>query len=791
MPDTVIEPTHHRFGVGQGVPRQEDPILLRGQGRYTDDIALPGQARCFMVRSPHAHGVLRSIGTETAKAMPGVLGVFTGADTAEYGGLKTGFLFNNRDGSLLNNVARPVLPQDKVRFVGDPVAFVVAETLAEAKDAAEMVELDIEPLEAVISPAAALAPGAPLVFDEVPGNLVLDFHFGDAAKVVTAFAAAAHRVKVELRNNRVVVCPMEPRSAIGEHDATSGRFTLHAQTQGVFGVRNQIAELLKVPQSQVRVLTGNVGGSFGMKYGPFPEYLCVLHAARVLGRPVKWTDDRMGAFLSDPHGRDNDVTAELALDGEGRFLAVRLTALTNLGAYLTAAACGMSTGNFARNVQSNYATPLIEVSTRCALTNVTPIGAYRGAGRPEGNYFMERLIEAAAIETGIEANELRRRNHIQPEQLPFAAASGSVYDSGEFPAVLAQTIAEADWDGFAGRKEESARRGLLRGRGIGNFLECTGLPMNEMGGIRFEADGTVTIVTGTLDFGQGHWTPFAQLLHGRLGVPFDRIRLLQGDSDQLIAGGGTGGSKSLMASGAAIVEASDIVIEKGKVAAAHVLEAAAVDIEFEAGRFAIAGTDRAIGIMELAARLRASANLPEDVPATLDVSHIFDKAPMAYPNGCHVAEIEIDPETGHVQVVRYHAVNDFGVIVNPLLVHGQAHGGIAQGIGQAIMEHVVYSPDGQLLSGSLTDYALPRASDLPPFSLGSHPVPATTNPVGAKGCGEAGCAGSLPAVTNAIINALSVYGITHLDMPARPETVWAAIQAARHGPVSKELLERV
>ena len=499
----------------------------------------------------------------------------------------------------------------------------------------------------------------------------------------------------------------------------------------------------------------------------------------MLGRPVKWTDERTGSFLSDPHGRDNDVIGELALDREGRFLAVRLTALSNMGAYLTTAGPGMSTGNFVRNVQSNYSTPLIEVSTRCVLTNVTPIGAYRGAGRPEGNYFMERLIEAAAIQTGIPAAELRRRNHIRPDELPRATASESLYDSGEFSAVLAQAIAEADWDGFEARKADSARRGLLRGRGLGNFLECTGLPMKEMGGLHFNDDGTVTIVTGTLDFGQGHWTAFAQVLHQKLGVPFESIRLVQGDSDQLIAGNGTGGSKSLMASGAAIVEASDQVIAKGKAAAAYMLEAAAVDIEFEAGRFSIAGTDRGIGIMELAARLQASPSLPDDIPATLDVSHVFDQAPMAYPNGCHVCEVEIDPETGHTQVVRYHAVNDFGVIVNPLLVRGQVHGGIAQGIGQAILEHVVHSPEGQLLSGSFMDYALPRASDLPFFGLGDHPVPASTNPLGAKGCGEAGCAGSLPAVMNAIVDALRDHGITHIDMPARPETVWAAIQAAK------------
>ncbi|OYW08007.1 MAG: carbon monoxide dehydrogenase, partial [Rhodospirillales bacterium 12-71-4] len=422
--------------------------------------------------------------------------------------------------------------------------------------------------------------------------------------------------------------------------------------------------------------------------------------------------------------------------------------------------------------QSNYATPLIEVATRCLLTNTTPVSAYRGAGRPEGNYFMERLIEAAAAEMGMSAVEIRRRNHIRTDQFPYAAASGSRYDGGDFTAVLEETLSAADVAGFAARKAESASQGRLRGLGIGNFLECTAPPTKEQGGIRFEKDGTVTIITGTLDYGQGHWSAFAQVLHQAIGIPFQQIRLLQGDSDELVAGGGTGGSKSLMASGAAIMEAAELVVKKGRDAAAWALEAAPTDIEFEAhaegghGRFLIAGTDRGIGIMDLAARLRDATSLPEGVPPTLDVTHVFDEAPQAYPNGCHVAEVEVDPETGIVSVVRYTSVNDFGVIVNPMLVAGQAHGGIAQGIGQALLERVAFSDDGQLQSGSYMDYALPRAEDMPSIGFVSHPVPATTNPLGAKGCGEAGCAGSLPAVMNALVDALSTYGIRHIDMPA-------------------------
>jgi carbon-monoxide dehydrogenase large subunit len=790
MPDTLMpDPTRLKFGIGQPVPRQEDPILLQGRGRYTDDLALPGQLWCVMVRSPYAHGIIRGIDTEAAKQMTGIVGVFTGADLEGhgYGFMRCMLPLKNRDGSPLINIDRPSLATDKVRFVGDPVAFVVAETKAAARDGAEAVALDIDPLPAVTEASAGAASGAPQLYDHIPGNVVLDFEYGDRAKVDAAFTQAAHVTRLDIRNNRIVVCAMEPRSAIGEYDPATGRYTLHVGSQGVFGLRAQMAnEILKVPVDKVRVLTGHVGGSFGMKASAYPEYLCLLHAAKRLGRPVKWTDERTGSFLSDQHGRDHAVTAELALDAEGRALAVRLTSHANMGGYLATVAPLMGTGNFAKNVQSNYATPLLLVSTKCVVTNTTPVSAYRGAGRPEGNYFMERLFEQAAKETGRSAIELRRINHIRPDQFPFSAASGSVYDSGDFSAVLDRALAAADWDGFAARKAESQARGRLRGRGIGNFLECTAPPVKEQGEILFEADGSVTIVTGTLDYGQGHWTPFAQVLHETLGVPFEAIRIVQGDSDRLIAGGGTGGSKSLMASGAAIVEAAALVIEKGRPAAAHMLEAAVGDIEFEKdartglGRFVIAGTDRAIGLMDLAATLRArKASLPADIPHTLDVQHVFDQAPMAYPNGCHICEVEIDPDTGATEIVRYVSVNDFGVIVNPMLVEGQAHGGIVQGIGQALMEHVAYSEDGQLLSGSYQDYALPRASDVPSFGFLSHPAPCRTNPLGAKGCGEAGCAGSLPAVMNAVVDALLAVGVGHLDMPATPERVWRAIQAAR------------
>ena len=706
---------------------------------------------------------------------------YTGPDLTAAGikPMPLGMATPTRDGSPMHRPACPVLTSDKVRYVGDPVAIVVAETAIAAKDAAEAVRLDVEPLPAVTRASGAAAPVAPLVHEDVPGNVAAEFHYGDAEKVAAAFAAAAHVTRLDLLSNRIIVCPMEPRSAIADYDPESGRFTLHVGCQGVFGLRNGLAAVLGVERDRARVLTGNVGGSFGMKAAVYPEYVALLHAARALGRPVKWTDERSESFVSDSHGRDHEMTAELALDGEGNFLAVRVTGYGNLGAYVGRGTTVPATANAVKNVIGVYKTPLLEVSTKIVVTNTQPVGAYRGAGRPEGNYYMERLVEVAAAEMGIDRVALRRRNHIPVEAMPHEAPNGTTYDSGEFAALLDEALARADWNGFPARRQESRRRSLLRGRGIGDYLEVTGPPANEMGGIRFEPNGEVTIVTGTLDYGQGHWTPFAQVLHESLGIPFDRIRLLQGDSDALIAGGGTGCSKSLMASGTAILEAAEKVIEKGRQIAAHVLEAAVADVEFRRGRFAIAGTDRFIGLMELAGMLRRGFGLPEGVPDSLDVRHIMESAPSAFPNGVHVAEVEIDPETGVVAVVKYTMVNDFGVIVNPLLVAGQAHGGVVQGIGQALMERVVFDADGQLLTGSFTDYTLPRASDAAMFDIGSHPVPARTNPLGAKGCGEAGCAGSLPAVMNAVVDALSEYGIRHIDMPATPFRIWQAIQKAR------------
>jgi aerobic carbon-monoxide dehydrogenase large subunit len=771
--------SHDLAAIGEPLLRSEDPKLVRGEGRYTDDLRLANQAYCVMVRSRNGHGVIRAIATGAAHKMPGVLAVYTGADLAAYGPLKSSLPFKSRDGSEMRHTGRPALATDKVRFVGDPVACVIAETVDQARDAAEAIELDIEPLPAVTEPPAAVTPDAPQLYEDAPGNLALDFHYGDAEKVKAAFASAAHVTKVDLVNSRVVVNPLEPRAAIGSYDAASGRWTLNVGSQGVMGMKAQLAFVLGATPDKVHVLTGNVGGSFGMKAAVYPEYVCILHAARSLGRPVKWTDERTGSFVSDNHGRDHLQTVELALDAEGHFLALRLTGFANLGAYMGTMAPQPPTLNVVRNVASLYRTPLIEVSTRCVFTNTTFVNPYRGAGRPEGNYFMERVIDVAAAEMGIDRVALRKRNQITPRELPYAAASGMSYDSGDFPAVFKQALEVADWKGFAARRRESKKRGMLRGLGVGSYLEVTAPANKEMGGIRFDADGGVTILTGTLDYGQGHATPFAQVLSEKLGIPFDRIRLVQGDSDLLLAGGGTGGSRSMMNSGAAIVEASAKAIEQGKAIASHVLEASPGDIEFARGRFTVAGTDRDIGILELAEKLRAGANLPADAPQSLDVSHVSNGVPSAFPNGCHIAEVEIDPQTGMIEVVKYTSVNDFGTVINPMLVEGQIHGGVVQGIGQAVMERTVYDADGQFLTGSFMDYCLPRATDAPPFVTAHHPVPAKTNPLGVKGCGEAGCAGALTSVMNAIVDALSEFGVRHIDMPATPEKVWRAIHGAK------------
>ena len=769
-----------KYGVGQPVRRKEDDTLVRGKGRYTDDFNLPGQAYAVVVRSTHAHGVIRGIGLDAAKAMPGVLGVWTGKDidAAGYGPFTCGLPLKSRDGSPLLQTNRQPLATDKVRFVGDPVAFVVAETLAQARDAAEAVELDIEPLPAVTDPEEAAKPGAPQLYDHIPNNVALDYHYGDMEKVNAAFASAAHVTKIDIENTRVAVVSMEPRVGLASYDKATERYTIQMPTQGVAGNRANLAKNLRVPNDKVRILTANVGGSFGMKNVNYPEYMCILYAAKALGRPVKWIDERSTSFLSDSHGRAQKIHAELALDAEGHFLATKLSGYGNLGAYITGVAPSPLSLNTGKNFSSVYRTPLMAVDIKTVLTNTTLMGAYRGAGRPEANYYMERLIDRAADEMGINRLTLRKRNFIKPNQMPFPASSGVTYDSGDFQAVFNKALEISDHENFAKRKKESKKAGKLRGIAVGSYLEVTAPPGPELGKIVFDPDGTVQLITGTLDYGQGHATPFAQVLCAQLGVPFESVKLVQGDSDIVHAGNGTGGSRSITATGQAIVESAKLVIEKGKRAAAHLLEASEADIEFADGSFTIAGTDRSIDIMELAKKLH-DGKVPDGVPDSLDVDHTSEPIPSAFPNGCHVAEVEVDPETGVVQIVRYSAVNDFGTVINPMLVAGQLHGGVVQGIGQALMEHVRYDESGQPITGSLMDYALPRAEDVPHMEVGDHPVPAKSNPLGTKGCGEAGCAGSLSTVVNAVIDALSDYGIKHIDMPLTPERVWRAIQDAK------------
>jgi len=772
-----------KFGVGQPVRRSEDPKLVKGEGSYTDDVNRPGQAYAAMVRSREAHGIIRSIDIDAAKSMPGVLAVLTAADLKDYGGFKCTMPLKSHDGSPIRYVPRPALAADKVRFVGDPVACVIAETVAQAKDAAEAVALDIEPLPVVLDPEAASKPGAPLVYDEVPNNVVLDYQFGDSGKVADAFAKAKHVTRLKTSNQRMIVAPMEPRAAIGEFDKEKGKWTLHSCTQGVHGVKAVLMDILGATADKVRIVTGQVGGSFGMKAQPYPEYICLLHGAKVLGRPVKWTDERSGSFVSDHHGRAQDMTVEVAFDDNAQILAVRVEGFADMGGYLSQFGPLLPTLNIVKNVVGVYRTPLLQVSTKCVLTNTTLVSAYRGAGRPEGNYYMERALDIAASELGIDRIELRKRNMIRPRDLPFKAASDMTYDCGDFPAVLKQALEMADYKGFAKRKRESKKNGKLRGLGVGCYLEVTAGGGKELGNIRFNDDGTVTIVTGTLDYGQGHATAYAQVLVDQLGVPFERIRVIEGDSDLVTFGGGSGGSRSIMFASATIMESAKLVIERGKQAASYVLEASAGDIEFSQGRFVIAGTDRAIGLFDLAAKLRGGLSLPEGAPASLDVDHMLDNPlPSAFPNGCHIAEVEIDPDTGATQVVKYSAVNDLGTVVNPMLVEGQIQGGVMQGLGQVLLEKAVYDNDGQLVTGSFMDYAMPRAHDAPMIEVAHHPVPTKSNPIGAKGCGEAGTSGGLPSVANAVIDALSDLGIRHLEMPMTPSVIWTAIEQARAAP---------
>lgn len=771
-----------KFGLSQPMRRVEDPRLLRGAGRYTDDVSLPGQGWGVVVRSPHAHATIRAIDKAPALAVPGVLGVFTGEDLrkAGLGDVPCMIPMTNRDGSARAETPRPALAVGRVRHVGDPVAFVVGATPQAARDGAEALAVEYAELPAVTDLARAHDADAPLVWDEAKRNLCFDWETGDKAETERLFKEAAHVTKLTVVNNRIVVASMEARAAVAEYDAASERFTLYANTQGSWQLKDMLAKFVfNLPPEKFRVITPDVGGGFGMKLFLYPEHVMVCFAARALGRPVKWASDRSEAFLSDTHGRDNITTGELALDRNGRFLALRTRTLANMGAYLSNYAPFIPTLAGSKVLASVYGFRAVHVNVLGLLTNTTPVDAYRGAGRPEANYVVERLIDTAAREMGIDRVELRRRNMVPPSAMPWKTPMGAVYDSGDFVTVLEAGLKKIDWAGFPQRRQEAARRGRRRGIGLSYYLEATGGAPSERAEIRFADDGMVDVLVGTQSTGQGHETAYIMLTAAELGIPHEKIRVVQGDSDTIPTGGGTGGARSLYSEGQAILATTATVIEKGKRAAGEALEVAPADIVFESGTFSVIGTDRRIGIIDLALAQRKKAAAGQDV-TTLDAAEVAEIRAHTFPNGCHIAEVEIDPATGEVDVVRYIVCDDVGHAINPLIVRGQVHGGVAQGIGQAVLEHTVYDPaSGQLVSGTFMDYGIPRADDLPDIDVDLIEIPCETNPLGVKGAGEAGAVGSPPAVVNAIVDALAEDGVRHVDMPATPERLWRTIAAAK------------
>ena len=776
------------FGIGSATPRFEDARFLRGLGRYTDDIHPPNAAFMAVVRSPHASARIRAIDADAARRAAGVVAVLTGADLEAdgLGGLETSVQRHRPDGSPMARPPYRLLATDAARFAGDAVAIVIGETRHAAEDGRDLVEVDYDALAAVTDARAALAPGAPAVWPEhAPDNRCFLFRLGDAAAVDAAFARAAHVTTLDLRLSRVSANPLEPRNATGSYDPAADSYVLHAGTQAPHKIRSELAEhTLRIPANRLRVVSPDVGGGFGMKGSPFPEYGLVLWAARRTGRTVRWNATRSESFVSDFHARDNHSRVALALGAEGIFLALRIESFANLGAYLGFNTPHSSTNNLG-GLAGVYRTPAIAAVVHGAYTNTQPNAPDRGAGRPEATYALERAIDQAAIELAIDPVELRQRNLIRPQQMPFRTGLVFTYDSGDFPENMRLALEAADRDGFAARRAESERRGKRRGWGVANAIEIAGGPPrtpNEEGAeIRFDPDGSATVLLGTHNHGQGHETAFRQIAATRLGLDPARVRVLHGDTAIIAHGRGTFGSRSIAAGGAAFVRAAEKVIERGRAIAAHVLEAAEPDIEFTDGRFTVAGTDRGVGLEQVARISYLPGQLPPGCELGLGGAAVVITRDATFPNGCHICEVEVDPETGETQVQRYLVVDDVGTVINPLLVKGQIHGGIAQGLGQILMESIVYDPAGQMLSGSFMDYAMPRAADLCDVAVLSNPVPTEMNPLGAKGAGEAGTVGALPALMNAILDALRPLGVTHLDMPATPQAVWSAIDAAQNG----------
>jgi carbon-monoxide dehydrogenase large subunit len=772
-----------KFGVGQPLRRFEDRRLLTGKGRFQDDITLPRQAYAVFVRSPHAHAAIRAVHTAAARAMPGVLAVYTGTDYQNDGLAMPKAMMPRRkaDGSPMFAPQRPALVVDRVRYVGDPVAMVVAESLDMARDASECVVVDYRPLPAVTGVAAAARPGAPRLWEENPDNISHTYERGDRQAAEAAFARAARIVARRYAVSRVHAQCMEPRGALGAYDAAEDRYTLHADVNYPHRVRNMLADMVfRVPESQVRVICRDVGGGFGAKGWQYVEHRLVLWAAKKLGRPVKWRCDRSETLLADEHGRDNVGTIELAFDAGGRILGLKLHMLANIGAYIGSDRQLLTPFGQIGTVIGVYDIRAAHVRIDAVLSNTSPTAPYRGAGRPEATYLIERALDAAAAELGIDPIELRRRNLIRPEALPFRSPLGPVYDCGMFEANMDKAIAAADHAGFAARREDAKRRGRLRGIGLANAIEQAAGPVPESAEIRFQPSGSALLLMGTKTHGQGHETAFKQILYERLQIDPAEVVFIDGDTDRVAFGMGSAGSRSMVVGGGALSLAADKVIDKGRRLAAHLMETAVADIEFADGRFAVAGTDRALTLKEVARASFQPARLPAGMEPGLIEHATWAPEQPTYPNGCHVCEVEIDPETGAVELVAYVVVDDVGTVINPLTLHGQIHGGVAQGVGQILMEQVVYDPgSGQLLTGSFMDYAMPRADAMCHIAIANNPVPTTTNPLGAKGAGEAGTIGALPAAMLAIINALASLGVTELDMPATSARVWQAINRAQ------------
>ena len=779
-------------GIGASLKRKEGNRFLTGKGNYTSDINRPGQTHAYIVRSPHAHATINSVDISAAKSAPGVVAVFVGQDLLDdaVGGLVCGASVTGKGGEVNKAPPRNVLTMDKARFVGDPIAVVIAETLAQAKDGAELVAIDYSELPSTVSTATSDADGAPQLHEECPNNVALDWELGDQAAVDAAFAAAHKTAEVELVNNRMVTNAMEPRAAVGEYNSGTDETTLYVTSQNPHVHRLVMSAFMNIaPEHKFRVVAPDVGGGFGSKIFTYNEEAICAWAAKRVNRPVKWTSDRSEGFMSDAHGRDHVTKAEMAMDADGKFTGMRVSSKGNMGAYLQLFSVSIPTLFHGFLLAGQYTTPAIYLEMRCVMTNTAPVDAARGAGRPEATYLLERLVDVSAAEMGLDPAEIRRRNFINADQMPYQTPVVQCYDSGDYHASLDKALANADYDSFAARQTEAKGRGKLRGIGLSSYIEACGVAPSaavgslgvgvglwESAQVRFNPTGGVTVFTGTHSHGQGHETAFAQLVTERLGVPVEQVEVVHGDTDKGQFGMGTYGSRSLPVGGVAIANACDKIIAKGKKIAAHTLEASEDDIEFGDGNFTVAGTDKTMNIAEVAFTAYVPHNYPEGVEPGLDEIAFFDPLNFSFPAGAHVCEVEIDPDTGTLEIVKYTAVDDFGVLVNPMIVEGQVHGGLAHGIGQALLEGCVYDDDtGQLVTGSFQDYCMPRADNLPSFDVDYAPTVPLHNPLGVKGCGEAGAIAAPPAVINAIVNAL---GIKHLDMPATPEKVWRAAQAA-------------